>query len=169
MGLIEIAFVGGILGTILLLVAYMYVKDGESAKRFRSFEKSVEDINLQLYKVQKKLKESELESGEDKNEFRAKLRHEIKTEIEEIKSELISAIRELEKVHEDERIELEDKISILEDRVKESLYMSTSTTSVDESRIVSLFQSGYGIESIAKELNIGKGEVELTLKLANLR
>lgn len=169
MGLIEIAFVGGILGAILLLVAFMYVKDGESAKRFKSFEKSVEDINLQLYKVQKKLKESELESGEDKNEFRAKLRNEIKTEIEEIKSELISAIRELEKVHEDERIELEDKISILEDRVKESLYMSTSTTSVDESRIVSLFQSGYGIESIAKELNIGKGEVELTLKLANLR
>lgn len=169
MGLIEIALVGGMLGAILLLVAFMYVKDGESAKRFRSFEKSVEDINLQLYKVQKKLKESELESGEDKNEFRSRLRSEIKSDIDQIKSELIASISELEKMHDEERIELEDKISILEDRVKESLYISTSTTSVDESRIVSLFQSGYGIESIAKELNIGKGEVELTLKLANLR
>lgn len=169
MGLIEIAFAGGVVGAMLLIVAFMYVKDGESAKRFRSFEKSVEDINLQLYKVQKKLKESELESGEDQNEFRVRLRSEIRSEIEQIKSELISSISELEKIHEEERIELEDKISILEDRVKESLYMSTSTTSVDESRIVSLFQSGYGIESIAKELNIGKGEVELTLKLANLR
>lgn len=64
--------------------------------------------------------------------------------------------------------ELENKILHLEERLKEFVYTPTNPTNIDEGRIISMFKDGWSIDSIAKELRIGKGEVEFTLKFANL-
>lgn len=169
MGLVELLFAAGMVVVVLLVIAFVYIRDGEISKRLRNFEKSIEDINIQLYKLKKSLKERELEGNDEDNEFRIRLRNEIKGDNEALKAELYQAIKEFSKKYEEERIKLEDKIAIIEERIKESLYISNVTTNVDEERIIALFQKGYTIDAIAKELNIGKGEVELSLSLANLR
>lgn len=169
MGLVELLFAGGIVVVVLLVITFIYTRDNEVGKRLRSFEKSIEDINIQLYKLKKSMKEREFENNDEDNEFRIRLRGEIKGDNEALKAELYEAIKEFGKEYEEERIKLEDKIAIIEERLKESLYISNVTTSVDENRIIALFQKGYTVDAIAKELNIGKGEVELSLSLANLR
>lgn len=41
---------------LLLLLAYLYLKEMETNKRLRHFEKSIEELNKQLYKLQKRSK-----------------------------------------------------------------------------------------------------------------
>jgi len=169
MGILELIFAGGMVAVMLMVIAFVYIRDTEVSTRLRSFEKSIEDINLQMYKLKKSLKEKEFEDNDGDNEFRIRLRNEVKSENEILKAELYEAMKDFGKEYEEERIRLEDKIAIIEERLKESFNVSTVTTSVDETRIIALFQKGYGVDAIAKELNIGKGEVELSLSLANLR
>jgi len=169
MGILELIFAGGMVVVMLMVIAFVYIRDTEVSTRLRSFEKSIEDINLQMYKLKKSLKEKEFEDNDGDNEFRIRLRNEVKSENEILKAELYEAMKDFGKEYEEERIRLEDKIAIIEERLKESFNVSTVTTSVDEARIIALFQKGYGVDAIAKELNIGKGEVELSLSLANLR
>ena len=61
-----------------------------------------------------------------------------------------------------------DTLNLLEEKIKEVGYFPTNPNGVDESRIISMFKDGYSVDAIAKELRIGKGEVEFTLKLSNL-
>ncbi len=46
-----------------LLIIYFYLKDAENTKRSKRYEKSIEDLNKEIYRLQKKLKtyESDLE------------------------------------------------------------------------------------------------------------
>ena len=64
---------------------------------------------------------------------------------------------------------LENKIFSLEDRMKEFAYTPTNPINIDEGRIIAMFKDGWSVDSIAKELRVGKGEVEFTLKFANLK
>lgn len=165
----ELLFAGGIAFVIFILIFFMYVRDAEINKRFRRFEKSIEDINLNMFKLKKLLKEKEFEDNDEENDFRVRLRTEIKSDVDSLKSELYGALRDFNAEYEAERVKLEDKVDIIEERIKENLYVSSVVGNVDENKIISLFQNGYSIDAIAKELNIGKGEVELSLKLANLK
>lgn len=169
MGMIELLFAGGIAFVIFILIFFMYTRDAEISKRLRQFEKSIEDINLNMFKLKKLLKEKEFEDNDEENDFRVRLRTELKGDIDSLKSELYGALRDLNAEYEEERVKFEDKLAIMEERMKESLYVSNVVGNVDENKIISLFQNGYSIDAIAKELNIGKGEVELSLKLANLK
>lgn len=39
-----------------LLIIYFYLKDAENTKRSKRYEKSIEDLNKEIYRLQKKLK-----------------------------------------------------------------------------------------------------------------
>ena len=53
--------------------------------------------------------------------------------------------------------------------MKEFAYTPTNPINIDEGRIIAMFKDGWSVDSIAKELRVGKGEVEFTLKFANLK
>ena len=87
----------------------------------------------------------------------------LRQEMESLKKDLFNNKEQLEHIQ-----KLEDKVYHLEDRLKEFVYTPSNPTNIDESRIISMFKDGWSVDSIAKELRIGKGEVEFTLKFANL-
>ena len=81
---------------------------------------------------------------------------------------LRSQIERLNEEYKQYKEEVEGKVFTLEDRIKEFAYTPTNPSNIDEGRIISMFKDGWSVDSIAKELRIGKGEVEFTLKFANL-
>ena len=88
----------------------------------------------------------------------------LRADMESLKAQWQSHQKALENIE-----HLENKIFSLEDRIKEFAYTPTNPTNIDEGRIISMFKDGWSVDSIAKELRIGKGEVEFTLKFANLK
>lgn len=166
--LIFIALAG--LGVIVFMIfIFLFVKDSENTKKLRQFEKSIEDLNLQIYKLQKKLKESELTKDNPEKNMEHLLRIEFKKELASHEKNFQKAIESLESTLIHHKEELSDRISILEEKIRETLYLPPTSSIVDENKIISMFKNGWSIDSIAKELGISKGEVEFTLKLSNIR
>ena len=84
---------------------------------------------------------------------------------------ITKAIRRIENDLESNLTRNSEKLIALENKIKEYSGFSTSGSGgdLDEKKIIDMFQNGFSIDSIAKEMRIGRGEVEFTLKLANLR
>lgn len=166
----------GIVCALFCILVYIYIKDAETTKCFKQYEKSIDDLTRQNYQKDKKIKilEERLE-GFEKGQSSAALNHlshNLKEEIQTTLNHAISNVyNEVNKLAEDVRNEkdsIEDRIVMLEEKIKEIGYFPTNPNGVDESRIISMFKDGYSVDAIAKELRIGKGEVEFTLKLSNL-
>ncbi|MBX7491399.1 DUF6115 domain-containing protein [Helicobacter turcicus] len=172
----------GVAVAFILLIVYLYLKESESNRRTRRYEKSIEELNKEAYRLQKRIKEQESELERFKVSIKAQIYQDtrlemknlldtnlnaqvapLRNDMESLKSQWQETKSVLENVG-----HLENKIFALEDRVKEFAYTPTSSTNIDEGRIISMFKDGWSVDSIAKELRIGKGEVEFTLKFANL-
>ena len=185
MGDINVVLWGGIgiAVVLVLLIIYMYLKEGESNKRSRRYEKSIEELNKEVYRLQKRIKEQESALEHFKVGIKAQIYQDtrlemkklldsnlgtqvvpLRADMESLKAQWQSHQKALENIE-----HLENKIFSLEDRIKEFAYTPTNPTNIDEGRIISMFKDGWSVDSIAKELRIGKGEVEFTLKFANLK
>ncbi|WP_199770135.1 hypothetical protein [Helicobacter mesocricetorum] len=170
-------WVGAGVGLVfVLLMVYFYLKDADNTKRYKRYEKSIEELNKEIYRLQKKLKtyESDLESF--KQSFKQQIYQDTRLEMKNLidmnlHSQVIPLKSQIERLGEEYKHykeEVEGKVFMLEDRIKEFAYTPTNPTNIDEGRIISMFKDGWSVDSIAKELRIGKGEVEFTLKFANL-
>ncbi|RDU62673.1 hypothetical protein [Helicobacter sp. MIT 14-3879] len=138
----------GIVVLFLLIFIFFYIKDGDSQKRLARYEKSLDDLNKEIYKLHKLIKN--LPNDNSKANFR-------------------SYIDDIYSIIEKDREYVDIKLQALEDKLKESnLYASNISSNIDDRRIISMFKDGWSIENIAKELMITKSEVEFTLKLADI-
>lgn len=172
----------GVAIVFILLFVYLYLKEGEHTKRARRYEKSIEDLNKEVYRLQKRIKEQGNELEHFKTNIKAQIYQDtrlemknlldsnlhtqmmpIKVEIESLKTQWNECKNNFGDFE-----ALENKIFHLEERLKEFVYTPSSPTNIDEGRIISMFKDGWSVDSIAKELRIGKGEVEFILKFANL-
>ncbi|WP_299549064.1 hypothetical protein [uncultured Helicobacter sp.] len=166
----------------ILLVVYLYLKESESTRRARRYEKSIEELNKEIYRLTKRIKEQEGELERFKISIKAQIYQDTRLEMKNLLDTNLSAQvaplrNDMESIKAQwqgtkgvlENLEhLENKVFSLEDRIKEFAYTPTSSTNIDEGRIIAMFKDGWSVDSIAKELRIGKGEVEFTLKFANL-
>lgn len=167
---------GGIALVFILLIIYLYLKDYESARKARRYENSIEDLNKEIYRLQKKFKEQENDLEKFKQSFKQQIYQETRLEMKNlIDSNLyaqISPIKthlsSLREKYEEYQDNIDNKIIALEERIKEFAYTPSNPNNIDEGRIISMYKDGWSVDSIAKELRIGKGEVEFTLKFANL-
>lgn len=159
----------GIGFAMMFVFIFLYVRDNETNKKLRTYEKSIDNLEKQLHKVQKKLKEQELEADDPAKNIQITVKQQVK---EEVNSALVALHQTLESVEENLnhfKTQIDDKIDMLDERVKESAYLPSTVNNIDEGRIIQMFRDGWSIDSIAKELSIPKGEVEFTLKLTNLK
>ncbi|PZT48869.1 hypothetical protein B6S12_02015 [Helicobacter valdiviensis] len=159
-----------------MLVGYIYLRDGENTKKLKRFEKSIEELNKEVYRLQKRFKETQNELENFKQDFKGQIYKDMHLEIKNtidtnlfaqitpIKNKMETLQSQIQKTSEG----LENKMLGLEERLKEFVYTPSNPTNIDENRIISMFKDGWSVDSIAKELRIGKGEVEFTLKFANL-
>lgn len=159
----------GLIVVILLILAFMHLKDKETARRIRLFEKSIEDCNKQIYGLQKKLKEMELERDAPENNINMTIKQQVGHEIRHAMQPILETVQNLEGSIHSEREQLEDRLAMMEEKVKEVGYFPGATSTADENKILQMFQGGWSIDSIAKELRIPKEEVEFTLKLSSFK
>ena len=168
----------GIALVSILGLAYLFIKDLENQRKLKSYEKSIEDLNKQLYNFQKKfdsLKEnsqSDMQNSSKSidakvNEMRAELQNDLKNALSNI-SPLIDVLEGIQKSFQIHKNKIDLRMEQIEERVKSVLSISNILSSSDEERIVSMFKEGKAPEEIAKELRLTKGEVDFVLKVFNL-
>lgn len=158
---------GASVGILFLLVVYLYLRESDTAKRLRHFERSIEALNKQLYQLQKRLQEDESQS-DSASDLSSALREEVREELHRTILGMQRSLDKSETAWQEYHDKLEEKMIILEERIKEMSYFPSSSSGADETRILNMFKDGWSIDSIARELRIGRGEVEFTLKLANI-
>lgn len=159
----------GLILVILLVLAFMHLKDKEQAKRARSYEKSIEDLHRQLHAMQKKIKEKDLNVDDPVKSMPILVQREVKEELNRSLSSLLDSVRSVEQSIDSHKEQFEERLMLLEEKIKEFSYFPGSTSHVDEHKILQMFEGGWSIEHIARELRIPKEEVDFTLRLANIK
>ena len=115
------------------------------------------------------IKDNELENQLSSTALNTK----IKTEsIDAVNNALVNVYRQIEILEAQVNKEgdyIEEKIVGIEEKIREFGYFPTSSTNIDEKRIIGMFRDGWSIDAIAKEMRLSKGEIEFTLKLADIK
>ncbi|RDU73484.1 hypothetical protein CQA66_01470 [Helicobacter aurati] len=142
---------------IVIILLYIIMKEKESSKKIIQLEHSIEDINKEIYKIQKWIIESEKPKDSTRHNELLKLITEQKTDINTLQHGLQS-----------DRDYFEDKILILEERLRSLGHFNAPTQQRNEKQILDMFKNGYTIEAIAKDLRMSRGEIEFVLKLSEL-
>lgn len=147
-------------GAILLLIVFLVYRDNSFTRRMRVYEAGIETLNRELFKMENRLKTQQ-------QELISALENDLKRQSAEA---IAGSIRHLQDSLQTEAIERDTqnmRIDRLEERITEFLSVP-GTASLDASRAISLHQSGYSVEEIARDMRANVSEVALALKLNNL-
>ena len=141
----------GIIVLFVLIFIFFYLKDSENQRRLTRFEHSLDELNKDIYKLQRALKSMQ------------------SIDTQELKMDFRKSLDDIYAIIEKDREYVDSKLSVLEDRLKEhNFYPNQSSSNIDDRRIIAMYKDGWSIENIARELMITKSEVEFTLKLADI-
>lgn len=143
---------------IIIVLLYITLKEKESAKKIMRLEASIEDVHKEIYKIQKWIMDN------DKRTQDTKPNAEIFKAMADLKADTLSLQHGLQS----DRDYFEDKILVLEERLRSLGHFNAPSQQRNEKQILDLFKNGYTIDAISKELRITKSEVEFVLKLSEL-
>jgi DNA-binding transcriptional regulator GbsR (MarR family) len=156
-------------GVILYLLYYVFTKDAHYSKNIHSVASVVEDLNRELFYLKKKLSETQ---GSIKDNSQRMNDDEIYQEIERSVYDMVQplslALKQLQENINAIEVEIESRISHLENGVKQ-ISIPSSIHGNDDEKIISLFKQGISLDTIAKELHISKPEVEFVLKINKIK
>lgn len=154
MGKIEIIMFLGLSGFILFLFFYMLKRDKVVDSKMAALELALEDLNQELFKIKKDLKNNNTQKTLE--------------EMESVIEKLISNVKKMEEKNIKYIKELENKLFSVEHSVKSKMVDFSNINKTDEQKIINLYKNGYSIEDISRELRIPAGEVELVIKFQSL-
>jgi uncharacterized protein YoxC len=157
---------------VVIIFLMVYIRDVEVNKKLLIYEKSIEELNYQNHVLNKTLNELSMASKEpvvDPKALESKILNHVKEEIHQSVLPLVSSLKDVEKIMQNFRDEQSARIDRLESRTKEMSFASSSPSSSNEKVILTQYAKGRSEAEIAKDLRIGIGEVDLVLKLANLK
>ncbi|PAF54281.1 hypothetical protein BKH42_01915 [Helicobacter sp. 13S00482-2] len=160
---------GALLLILMFLILYIYIKDKDVTKKTQRLEKVIEALTKEIYKTKKWIQENETQTEFANSTLGVNIKNEVKSNLNSGLKNLSSQIQEIQEVLTKDRDYFEEKMIALENKIREFGYFSPSSTDVDENRIIKMFQDGWSIDSIAKDLRVGRGEVEFILKLADIK
>ncbi len=171
--MIEIfAFVGFLL-ILGLLIVYFYMRDQAITKQLGAYERAIDELNSRIYTLEQKSEElpSSLENLPNFALELEAIEGKLNQKLNDLGDPLLKAIRaikqmenEMKRIHES----LDERITKIEENNKLSSITATSKL-INEKAIIELYKNGYSAEEIAKRERTPLGEVELILKIANLK
>jgi hypothetical protein len=144
----------GLSGFMLFLFFYILNRDKVTENKLAGLELSLEEINQEIFKLKK-----EVLALKQTGNFE---------EIEKIIEEMVSSVKSIEKKYLLKFQSIEEKLDILENKNKKKTFDFSNVNMQDEEKIKRLYQDGYSVEEISRELRIPAGEIELVLKFSNL-
>ena len=160
-----------IFGLILtILFVLVFVKDLEVSRKFSRYETAIEGLIQELHAVKKQVANLDLsEPGEfDAAQLESNLEQRLNEKINQKITPIINTLQSIESSIDSFQSQQQDRLFTLEERTKSISKISAPNGEDDEKRIVQMYSEGKSVESIAKELCVGVGKVELTLKLREL-
>ena len=160
-----------IFGLILtILFVLVFVKDLEVSRKFSRYEKAIEGLIQELHAVKKQVANfSQSEPAEfDVVQLENNLEQRLNEKINQKITPIINTLQSIESSIDSFQSQQQDRLFTLEERTKSISKISAPNGEDDEKRIVQMYSEGKSVESIAKELCVGVGKVELTLKLREL-
>lgn len=163
-----LAFIGLAL-LVVIIFLMVYIRDIEISKKLTIYERSIEELNYQNHVLNKALKDISNKESFDAKAFEKKMLELTKQEVQQTVIPMVSSLQDIEAIIERFKEEQTTRIDRLESRTKEMSGLPTGTSSSNEKMIVAQYARGRSEAEIAKDLRIGIGEVDLVLKLANLK
>lgn len=160
-----------IFGLILtVLFVLVFIKDLEVSRKFSRYEKAIESLMQELHAVKKQVANfSQSEPAEfDVVQLENNLEQRLNEKINQKITPIINTLQGIESSIDNFQSQQQDRLFTLEERTKSISKISAPNGEDDEKRIVQMYSEGKSVESIAKELCVGLGKVELTLKLREL-
>jgi len=165
---IEYAMIALAVG-ILFSIYLTYSKDGEQNRKIRAIASVLEKSQRELYMLDKKIEqELTILSETMPSESSLHVKESVKVEVDAISEALGIALRDIENSFDVYQTKSEGRLSKLESSIK-SLILPSSVSGMDDEKIISLYNQGIGLDTIAKELRISKPEVEFVLKINQLQ
>ncbi len=162
-----IVFIGFAL-VMLLLITFFYFRDKSVFQKLAAYEHAIDDLNSRLYAFETR-KGDEGNDGFEK--AIAEVEEKLDNKLNELGDPLLRTIRAIKTMETNFRTleeRLDERIAKIEESIKLTA-MTTNSGSANEKRIIEMFKEGKSIEKIAKKERISQGEVELILRIANLR
>ena len=162
-----LVFIGFAL-VMLLLIAFFYFRDKSMFQKLSAYEHAIDDLSARLYALEKG-------RNDNKSEYFVQALTEVEDRLDaklnELGDPLLRTIRAI-KAMETNFSTLEQRVGERISKIEESTKLTSMTNksvSVNEQRIIELFKEGKSIEEIAKKERVSQGEIELILRIANLR
>lgn len=153
----------------VILFSLIFIRDQEITRKFRLYEKAIEDLSRENHKIYQKIKD--MPSGESFNirDINVQIQKEVREEVRKSLMPMVDSIKEIESVMSNFQNEQIDRIDALENSKKEVNFTPRNMVESNEKLIITHYKNGKSEAMIAKDLRIGIGEVDLILKLANLK
>ena len=142
---------------VFLLFLFILKREKISEEKFSAIEMSLEEINKEIFLIKKKLKNIEnLPNVEGMQEQIIDLMDKI-SQIEEKNIEIASSLQE--------------RINDLYIKTKQNKLpdINSDISKSEEDKIIHLYNNGYSIEQISRELRIPAGKIELILKFLDFQ
>ena len=165
---VEYLAIAMVCGFIILLYI-LYVKDAKHTQNIRSIATVIEKLQREIYTLDKKIEqELTLLSDMIPDEKSLHVKEQVLEQMSEMGGVINSALEEIEQSFESYKQRQDKRLLHLEQGLK-NLSLPSSVSGMDDEKILSLYNQGVGVETIAKELLISKAEVEFVLKINQLQ
>ncbi len=145
---------GGLSVFILFLFLFIIKREKINEQKFAAYDMSLEEAHKEIFLLKKELKNNELGKKIQK--------------IENIVESIVDDVRAMEEKNLELIESLKNRIQELYAEIKKNkMPQMNFLNKSDEEKIKSLYQNGYSVEEISRELRIPAGEVELILKFSS--
>ena len=168
MSIETLAFIG-LTALVIIIFLMVFVRDMEINKKLLIYEKSIEELNYQNHVLNKAMNDISKKENVEMKTFEQKMVERMKSEVQSTVLPMISSLQDIETIMENFKEEQSARIDRIESRTKEMNCLPSSTSSSNEKMIIAQYARGKSEAEIAKDLRIGIGEIDLVLKLANLK
>ena len=159
----------GMAGIILYLLYYVYTKDNDVSKNLRSVATVVEELNREIYYLKKSLSQTQESIKKDEKSMSdTEIYEEIERTVYDMVQPLSLALNQLQENIQAIDLQVDSRVSSLENGVKQ-FSIPSSVNGNDDEKIISLYKQGVALETISRELNISKPEVEFVLKINKIK
>jgi len=154
---------------MLLIIAFLYYRDKSIFAKMEAYEMAIDDLHSRVHKLEAGGLNADT-SIKNYKEIFEKIEDNLENRLNEIGEPLLRTIRAVKSI-ENRLNKLETKIDnkINELHQTSKTQQSITDTNRYEERVISLYKEGKSIEEISKLTRVGVGEIELMIKLANLK
>ena len=163
--MIDVILVGLISIGVFALFVFVAVRESAINKKLKTYDRSFDILNKEIFALRKELK------GKGSIPIDLDSKFATAEEFEEFTNIIISKIRDMQNDSNNFKQSVFDKFedAKVKEQTSHTMSLPLSASIADESKIISLFESGFSLEDIARQLRVNVGEIEFVLKLNNVK